>query len=154
MRTRAAVLLFLGGMLATAVLGSSATAAKSYRLNCTVSNYSLAPEGATSGEELGKARCSRPFGNGVQWTRFSVNPATGLATGTFKEFFDRGTIRGTFRVQVTATPGSPNVSYRGTARYTGGTAKYRGARGSATVSGASTDGGRSATISLSGAIRY
>ncbi len=64
-------------------------------------------------------------------------PTAGSVTGTFKQYYDRGTVSGTFSVAPTGA-----VTYAGNGTLDSGTGAYRGARGTITrLSCSSPDGG-------------
>lgn len=95
-------------------------------------------------------RCPKPFGKGLHFNEYTVTPAapaSGTAAGSFKNFYDRGTMRGSFALTFSATaPGA--VTYAGTVTYTGGTGKFKHVRGSGTIRCTTTDGGAQKTCTV------
>ena len=67
------------------------------------------------------------FGKGAGTSRGSFDGAT--TSGTLTVFLNRGTLRATFEFVITPNADG-TVSFAGTTKYTGGTGRYRGARGS------------------------
>jgi hypothetical protein len=147
-RTRAAVVVALSIVVAVGAGAPAASAAarKTRNVACALTLFATIKQPAPTAANFGSARCSRPFGTGVQrdsskTTRTSLT--AGRFTGPFKLFFDRGTIRGTFRIRfvtmLSAAYQITGVVYRGTLRITGGTAAYRRVRGTGTIVGTSPD---------------
>ena len=67
------------------------------------------------------------LGEGATTAQGSIEGPT--TSGAIVAFFDRGTVRGSFRFAITANPDG-TITYEGTTRYRGGTGAYAGARGS------------------------
>jgi hypothetical protein len=141
---------FAGVVLVAALVVVTATAAaagSATKVTCTLQLQTLAAPGA-SGEDFGTVDCGHVFGKGVQHDPLvTVTPAsatTGTATGSFKEFFDAGTIHGTFNLTYTVTPPTA-VAYSGTAKISGGTGAYKHVKGSAKVVCSSSDAGTHTT---------
>lgn len=140
-------------LVATATLavapatGAPAKSKKAKTFSCTIDNYALGqptPANPTV-VHLGFVSCPKPFGEGLHHNRVTITkmPAAGVpgaATVTFKNFYNRGTTRGT--VALTITPSSPtNITYTGTITYTGGTGKFKRLKGGGTIQCTTTDGG-------------
>ncbi|MGH2919426.1 MAG: hypothetical protein ACRDLS_12650 [Solirubrobacteraceae bacterium] len=134
--------------------GAPAKAKKAKSFSCTIENYQLGqptPANPTA-VSLGFVSCPKPFGEGLHYNRTTITkmPAPGVpgtATGTFKNYYNRGTTRGT--AALTIVPSSPmNITYTGTVTYTGGTGKFKRVRGGGTIVCTTTDGGahRSCTV--------
>lgn len=136
---------------ALAVAPATAAPAKSKKaksFSCTIDNYALGqptPANPTV-DHLGVVSCPKPFGEGLHYNSTTITkmPAVGVpgtATATFKNYYNRGTTRGT--VALTITPSSPtNITYTGTVTYTGGgTGKFARVRGGGTIACTTTDGG-------------
>ena len=128
---------------AVAVVAVSATAAGTTNVSCSFKLTSQTPPTATSGVDFGLVTCSPPFGNGVQYdttkSKFT-SKTSGTVTGPFTDYFDTGTIHGTFALTVKVT-GPKTVTYAGPVKITGGTGAFSKALGTATVSCSSADGG-------------
>jgi len=146
--TRAAVIVGLSIVVAVGAgaPAAAATARKTRNVSCALTLFATIEQPAPTAANFGSARCSRPFGTGVQrdsskTTRTSLT--AGRFTGPFKLFFDRGTIRGTFRIRfvtmLSAAYQITGVIYQGTLKITGGTAAYRRVRGTGTIAGTSPD---------------
>jgi hypothetical protein len=141
------VMRFAGVALATTLVIATATATeagavKNAHVTCALALQTLAPPGA-SAEDFGTVNCSSVFGKGVQHDTVTVTPTsqtTATVTGPFKQFFDTGTIHGTVNLTASATAAGP-VTYKGTAKISGGTGAYKHAKGSAEVQCTSPDGG-------------
>ena len=143
------------GLMAMATLalapsgGAWAQAGKVTTLTCTLAlNAQGAPN--PSGIHFGFAKCSQPFGKGLHYNSYTVTPTgpgQGSIAATFKNYYNLGTARG--RAQMTFAATSPaNITYKGTVTYTGGTGKFRRARGSGTIECTSTDGGAHKSCSV------
>lgn len=100
--------------------------------------------------QFGFANCPKPFGRGLHYSRVTVSPTgpgTGTATGTFKNFYDLGTTRGT--ASLSFSPSAPGtLTYKGTVTYEGGTGKFKHVRGSGTIECTSTDAGAHRTCTV------
>jgi hypothetical protein len=142
-------LICLGGVLPVAALvvvtATAAGAVTPKKVTCT---RQLQTVSTATNENYGKVDCGRPFGKGVQHTpRITVTPTspnTATGRGSFKRYFDAGTIRGTAKITSTADA-TGAVTYAGTAKLTGGTGAYKKVRGSATFACKSQDRGLHAT---------
>jgi hypothetical protein len=117
------------------------------QFSCTIDSVALgqpAPASPTI-SQLGFVSCPSPFGSGLHYseitvTQFPAPGAPGAATGTFKNYFSRGTTRGT--VALTIIPTNPtNLTYTGTVTYTGGTGRFRHVAGGGTIQCTTTDAG-------------
>jgi opacity protein-like surface antigen len=123
-------------LLAT-LAGSTAAAAQAgpvKTVTCAVVLNNVAPPGLT-GEEFGTVRCPSVFGNGVVHDTYTVTPesgTTGTVNGRYTEYFDEGTIRGTFKLAYTISPQGV-LSSKGTAKIAGGTGAFKRAKGKTTV---------------------
>ncbi len=135
-------------LLATAALAvgasSGASAHGKHQTNVTCSLALLAPGPPNpSGIQFGFVACPRPFGKGLHYDAYTVSPTSpghGTIAGKFKNYFDRGTTKGTFALSFAAT--SPmNLAYTGTVTYTGGTGKFKHVKGSGTIQCTTSDGG-------------
>ncbi len=134
--------------VATAVLaigpatGAPAKSTKTTSVSCTIELFA---QGAPnpSGIHFGFTECSKPFGAGLHFNEYTVTPTgpgTGSVVAAFKNYYNRGTTRGTAALTFAATgPGA--VTYTGTLTYTGGTGKFRHVRGRGTIRCTTSDGG-------------
>ena len=141
----------LCGMATAGVLGAgggSATAVKTAneRITCKLTLYATIKQPAPTAANFGSTTCSAPFGAGVQRdssTTTRASPLTGSFTGPFKMFFDRGSIHGTFTIAFVTTVDASlkitGVTYKGTLRVTGGSARNKRVRGTGTITGFSPD---------------
>lgn len=141
-------------VMAVALAAAPATAApakqkKVTAINCTLELYA---QGAPtpSGIHFGFPHCTKPLGKGLHFNEYTVTP-TGPGTGTvaarFKNFYDRGTMRGTAAMTFAATaPGA--ITYTGTLTYTGGTGKFKHVRGTGTIRCTTTDSGARKSCSV------
>jgi hypothetical protein len=127
--------------------GASAKTKKAKQFSCTIESTALGQPTPASPTitQLGFASCPKPFGDGLHYsqitiTQFPAPGAPGAATGKFKNYFNRGTTRGT--VALTIVPTSPtNLTYTGTVTYTGGTGKFKRVKGGGTIVCTTSDGG-------------
>jgi hypothetical protein len=156
--TRRAAIVSLASVVAMA--GATAPAApaaskqprkKTTDIACALTLFATIRQPAPTAANFGSAKCSRPFGSGVQQDSsktIRTSPTAGSFSGPFKMFFDRGTIKGTFTINfvtiLSSTYQITGVTYRGTLKVTGGTAAYRKVRGTGTVAGSSPDAVRTA----------
>ena len=128
--------------LAAAPAAGTTGSKKATKLSCEIALFA---QGAPSPSAMhfGKSTCPAPFGRGLHYDEYTVTPTTagqGTVTGTFKNYYDRGTASGT--VALTFAASSPtDITYTGTVTYTGGTAKFKHVRGGGTVQCTTTDGG-------------
>jgi hypothetical protein len=79
------------------------------------------------GIDLGLVTCGKPLGHGVYFGAYkdTLNPPSATETGSMKEYFDRGTLHGTYKFAGQISTGK----YTGSAKITGGTGLYQHARG-------------------------
>jgi len=134
-----------------AVPGSPASAqgkSKVTKSSCTIDSQALGQPTPASPTvtQLGFVACPQPFGSGLHYSRITIEKfpgpgVAGSATGTFKNYFNRGTTRGTVAVTVVANGGPMNLTFTGTVKYTGGTGRFKHVKGDGTIVCTSTDGG-------------
>jgi hypothetical protein len=125
-----------------AVVGSAAAAGSPTTVSCTLKLTDQSPPTARSGADFGFVNCGKPFGSGVQTDTFKetfASKTSGSVTGPYKEYFDTGTVQGTYTLAITVT-GKTSATFKGTAKYTGGTGAFSHAAGSGTLSCSSADG--------------
>jgi hypothetical protein len=136
------------GLVITAALGlppgsgASAKGVGTKKLTCTLQLYA---QGAPnpSGIHFGFASCPRPFGRGVQHNAYTVTPTSpghGTVSGRFRNYYDRGSTRGSFALTFTATT-MHDLTYTGTVTYTGGTGAFAHVKGHGTIVCTTSDGG-------------
>ena len=141
MRVRATgitVALVLGAVLAVGIAGTTAASSPT-KLTCTATLYDQAPAMATSGIDFGFASCPKPFGSGVQEDHFTdkLGAASSITvSGPYKEFYNNGTIHGTY----TLTGKTTGTTLTGSASVIGGTGAFSHAAGAArlTCTGSAT----------------
>ena len=131
---------------AVAVLGTGAQAvmakpAKAKRTATITCNLRLLiqsfPTASAPGEDFGTVSCSGPFGDGIQYDTFTLNPetpTTGTAELRFKAYFDRGTVSGIWRADYEFT-GPTTAIFEQRIEWTGGTGKFKHVRGTGTGTG-------------------
>jgi hypothetical protein len=122
--------------------GVAAKPAKVTRLACSLTlNAQGQPN--PSGIHLGFAACPAPLGRGLHYNTYTVTPTSpghGTIASRFKNYYDRGTTKGTAALTFAAT--SPtNITYTGTVTFTGGTGAFRRIKGKGTIQCTTTDGG-------------
>ncbi len=147
-------------IIGTAVIATAALAAgpaagapakknKVTELTCTLENFAQGTPNPTL-IQFGFANCPKPFGRGLHYSRVTVSPTgpgQGTATGTFKNYYDRGTAHGT--ATLSFAPTAPGViGFTGTVTYLGGTGRFRGVRGNGTIECTSTDAGAHRTCTV------
>jgi hypothetical protein len=143
MCTRAArrTLVGAGGLLAlvaTLVAATSAPVAADpvTQVTCTVKLTSVSAPNAPTGEDFGTVACPSVFGDGVVHDTITVTPSSktaGTVRGRFKEYFDSGTIHGTFK--LTYRVGSTGrVSSTGRAKIAGGAGAFEHVKGIVEIS--------------------
>jgi len=141
-RSLAAAMIIAATVCAPAGAKTAASGARTATMRCHVELITLAPPTAASGIEYGSVNCNAPIGTGVQQDRFSIHAASASsasAAGAYRQYFATGTVAGAFHLTFHAT--AATIRYAGRAAITSGTGAYSGARGSETISCASTDGG-------------
>ena len=114
--------------------GPAAVAGPAKRGVCKLELESLAAPTDRTGTKFGTVRCRGVLGKGVERVVFAAaptSPTAGSVSGTYKQYFDRGTVRGTFRMSFTADPAGV-VTYAGGGTIDGGTGAYRRVRGTVT----------------------
>jgi hypothetical protein len=148
-RTRSAVIVCLSGAVAATGMfaaGGSGATKKTKTITCALTLFATIKQPSPRATNFGPAKCSKPFGTGVQQDSSKTtrtSPTAGSFTGPFKLFFDRGTIRGRFTISFVTTLSASYritaVTYKGTLKVTGGTAAFRRVRGTGSVAGSSAD---------------
>ncbi len=124
--------------------GAVAKSKKVTKVSCTIEAFQQGVPNP-SAIHFGFVSCPKPFGKGLHYNRITITkmPADGVAgaaSGRFKNYYNRGTTRGT--AALTIIPSSPmNITYTGTVTYTGGTGKFKRVKGSGTIECSTTDGG-------------
>ncbi|MGH2841644.1 MAG: hypothetical protein ACRDKY_12555 [Solirubrobacteraceae bacterium] len=116
---------------------------KAQHVSCELKLIAVKPPRTREAENFGTISCDKRFlGEGVQHDSSIVTPTSQLSghfTGPVKQFFDRGTLSGTFTINYVTDPATLAVTYNGTIDLTKGTGRYRGVRGTGTLTGGSPD---------------
>ncbi len=100
-------------------------------------------QGAQSGTQDGRAGCGKPLFSGIEQSSFTQDE-TGDLTGNFQQWFNAGSLYGTYTL-TPADTGPPttssftNASYTGTMTVTNGTAFFKKVTGTAKLSCTTTD---------------
>src|SRR5437588_8170156 len=132
--------LLLVPLLAILAFAPAAVAAKKKHritLNATVVAHSIAPANATSGLDAGSV--SDPsLGKGA--TIYTITGSSTSQTVAFQVWFSPGSLRGTASVTLGAADANGQVPVSGSGNLTGGTAKYKGAKGKLSFKGTSDAG--------------
>jgi hypothetical protein len=127
----------MASSLAIGVGIALAVAPKATKLTCHLSLTTEPPHGsntvsqpASQGSQYGPIHCGRATGGGVTGDSFTV-PDSGDTVGTFTQYFDAGTIRGTFNIAPQeAGPVSVNSfesqTWLRTMKIFGGTGAFKG----------------------------
>ncbi len=126
-----------------AAASSAATSSGAAKTTCTYKIYNQTPT-KLSGFSFGYVSCPQPFGPGVQSATYTatVNTKTGAATnnGTFKNWFDAGTLYGTYSLRGQYTSATA-ATFKGTFTITGGTGAYKGAKATGSLTCSTTNAG-------------
>ena len=140
---RARLILISASIIALiAVVGSAGATGTATTVSCTLKLTDQAKPAAISGADFGFVTCGKPLGSGVQTDTFKetfTSKTSGTATGPFMQYFDTGTVHGTYTLAITVT-GKTSATFKGTATYKGGTGAFSHAAGSIPLSCTSTDG--------------
>ena len=143
MRARLIVVVAAASVVALiAVVGSAAATGAATMVSCTLKLTDQSPPTAKSGTDFGFVNCGAPLGSGVQTDTFKetfTSKTSGSVTGPYKEYFDTGTISGTYTLSITVT-GKTSVTFKGTGTVKGGTGAFSHAAGSTAFNCSSTDG--------------
>ena len=123
---------------------TTVTKVKPTTLHCSASLTTTPPPGsatvdqpASQGSQYGPTHCpTKSFGGGIMEDSFTV-PDSGDTVGTYKQYFNAGTIKGEF--DLTPNEGAPisgttftSETWTGTITVTGGTGAYKGIKGTKT----------------------
>lgn len=130
-------------IVALLVAGGASGAVSQKKVTCTFDLTDVSAATSVQAEHFGAVDCQHGFGKGVQHdtaVTALTSQTTGVVTGRYKQFFDAGTIRGTLKLALTATP-SGAINTRGTVTIAHGTGAYRHVKGSARITCASSDSG-------------
>ena len=148
------IILPLAALLALSVPAQAAKS-KVYRADGTVTQASLSSTGnpPATGTSTTAGIVTGKLGRGAITGKTTFGPAPKF-TATFRAFFNRGSIKGTLSGTGSQNPDG-SISFAGTGKFTGGTGRYKGARGSFSFTGRT----QSATVTTStfqvrGAVRY
>ena len=145
-----AALVFALGAGVAGAKPSAKPGAKGTKFSCTETSYSQSYP-STSGFGFGLLKCSKSFGEGVQYSTFSesIIGTQVKVSGTFKNFFDNGTVDGTYGLSGTLSSGPITTS--GPLKITGGTGAYKHAKGSGKLTCTTNNGGKTYTCTATGA---
>lgn len=145
----AVAVLVAGGGIASGEVGPAGKdKERRTKIRCTVrlaAQTSFPPPPNQRATDYGQVTCTRPFGFGSRYDTFVDHPQSqteGYANLRFKDYFDRGRIDGTWLVTYVATAnpsGPPDVNYKITVKFNGGTGAFKNARGSGSGTGHMTD---------------
>ena len=149
MRFRTLLALALVAALAAVPIASGATT-KSHTLNATVHMAVVSESGASPVRWAGEVTGKLTRRSAILLTSTAAN---GEATGKAILFTKKGTITATTANKVEPQPDG-SVRFPGTFKVTGGTGRYRGARGSGTFEGAVPADSNVLDGTLNGHIRY
>lgn len=132
-------------LMALLVAGATgAVAGHAKRGDCKIELESLAAPTDREGTKFGTARCTGVLSKGVERVTFKAlptSPTAGTVTGAYKQYYDRGTVHGTFELTFSIAP-TGAVTYSGGGTVDGGTGAYRRVRGTVTkLTCSSPDGG-------------
>lgn len=129
--------------LALVPAGSGATtAAKTTKVKCTANLQNQQPVGTAKGYDLGFSTCGKPVGKGITavWYNQTIS-STLSAKGKTESWGDNGAITTTYSASgpfmATGT-----ITLTGTAKITGGTGKYKGAKGTGKITCTTPDLGK------------
>jgi hypothetical protein len=126
------------GPAAQAGMAKAAKAKKTETVTCDVRLTTQSwPTATAPGEDFGTISCTGPFGDGIQYDTFTLNPetdTTGTAELRFKAYFDRGTVSGIWRADYEFT-GPTTAIFEQRIEWTGGTGKFKHVRGTGTGTG-------------------
>ncbi|MDX6690942.1 MAG: hypothetical protein QOG15_2399 [Solirubrobacteraceae bacterium] len=125
--------------------GASAKNNKTKHFSCALQLFQQGPLQGTppTGISFGFVSCPAPFGNGVHFGSATVTPTSpghGTVAVKIKNYFNRGTTRGTVAFTFVATTPT-DLTYTGTVTYTGGTGRFKRVKGSGPIVCTSSDGG-------------
>jgi hypothetical protein len=120
-----------------------ATHFKKKHVTCDLNLIAVKPPRTLTAENFGTIACDKKYlGEGVQHDSSAVTPTSQFAghfSGPLKQFFDRGTLSGTFTINYVTDPATRAVTYDGTIEITKGTGRFRGVKGKGTLKGGSPD---------------
>ena len=80
-------------------------------------------------------------------------PTTGEFQGTFRAFYQKGTLKATLSGSGGPAPGG-GISFTGSGQITKGTGKFKGAKGKFTFTGSSPPSSTITTFELDGSVKY
>lgn len=127
--------------LAVGVGSGSALITRPRKVTCKVQSTSQSP-GKLTGYDLGFVNCPPPGGGkGLHYDTFKntvIPPNKVSGQGTFKEYFDSGTVHGTYRLGGTFVGTSGTAS--GPLKVLGGTGAFRHMTGSGKLTCTTPDG--------------
>ena len=156
MPKRVLSVLLLAGVTLVTWVPADAAKRRSHRADATLSVATISQQGTppapgSSVTSAGKVSGSS-FGAGA-FTGDVVYGSDLSFTGPGRFFFKRGTIASTLTGFARANADG-SATFSGSGRFTGGTARYRGARGEFTFAGTLPPGSQIATYTVTGSVKY
>jgi hypothetical protein len=150
MRTRAIpVAAAIAAASALAVgIGQAGAASKATKISCVVKlqehNDPGKPANPLVGQDFGTITCTSPLGNGLQHDNFtmtptSMKPLAGTGVVHFKDFFDAGTIAGTWTLKWSGSSTSDIKFTITKVSFSKGTGVFKGIAGTGKGSGQLAD---------------
>lgn len=147
------VLVVLG---VTAIVATPAQAAK-HSVSATIVNAEIGTTGSppASGSADYAGSVSGSQGSGALLGHNDFGPTVGQFQGTFKVFYNKGTLKGTLE-----GTGGPNtdpgggIIFSGTGEFTKGTGKFKGAKGKFTFEGTQPANSTVSTFTVTGTVKY
>jgi hypothetical protein len=99
--------------------------------------------GKTTGYDYGADKCSAPYGTGLIFITYkqAVSGTGVTSAGTFKSYFNRGTIHGTYALAGTLPTTGGTITASGTAKILGGTGAFTGTRAKGKMTCSTNDAG-------------
>jgi hypothetical protein len=127
-----AMAIVASGLVAAGAGSAGAQAPAGKKITCRVQLTALRfPSAKKPGVDYGMVSCPGPFGKGVQYDTFTFEPrtrTTGLATLTFKAYFDTGTVSGVWHASY--GPSGKFNKFVQKIRWNSGTGAFTHVRGS------------------------
>ncbi len=142
MKLRLTLIAGVVALLASLSLVAGAGATSKAKHKCLVAANDQT-SGKTTGYDYGAAKCSAPYGTGLIYITYkqAVSGTHVTSAGTFKSFYNRGTIHGVYALAGTLPTAGSAITAAGTAKILGGTGAFAGNKAKGKMTCTTNDAG-------------
>lgn len=139
MRTKLFAVVLTSLLVSSAgVATAGATGTHAQKISCHVDLFiQHYPTASAPGQDFGLVKCSKPFGQGLQYDTFRLmpkTPTTGTAVLRFKAYFNTGTVSGVWRATYRYTSSTMGI-FKQKVTWVRGTGVFKNVRATGTSHG-------------------